>query len=149
MIYSKTAQYSLQAMLFIAANHTDENILVRDIASELGLSPSFLSKILQSLSRYGFLNSVKGPRGGFSLSEKGANSSVADLIAAVDGPMDFESCLAGFSPCSDENACPFHHEWKRLRSEIENLVTERNILELSIEMPDIYKRLAIQRSGNL
>lgn len=147
MIYSKTAQYSLQALLFVAANHQDgKNLLVRDIARELQLPASFLSKILQTLSRFGFLTSVKGPRGGFAISEKGANASVFDVIAVIDGPMDFESCLSGFSPCSDENACPFHATWKRIRSEIQELVTTRSIMELSIELPDVYKTLSMGTS---
>ncbi|MBR9974532.1 MAG: Rrf2 family transcriptional regulator [Bacteroidetes bacterium] len=141
MLYSKTAQYSIQSMLFIAANNSEQNILVRDVAKELGLPASFLSKILQTLSRYGFLNSVKGPKGGFSLSEKGAESTIAELVAVVDGPMNFEMCLAGFSPCSEENACPFHHEWKRIREEIRELVNSKAILELSHEMPVRYRTL--------
>ena len=141
MLYSKTAQYSIQSMLFIAANNSEQNILVRDVAKELGLPASFLSKILQTLSRYGFLNSVKGPKGGFSLSEKGADSTIAELVAVVDGPMNFDMCLAGFSPCSEENACPFHHEWKRIREEIRELVNSKAILELSQEMPVRYRTL--------
>jgi Rrf2 family protein len=128
-------------MLFIAANNSDQNILVRDVAKELGLPSSFLSKILQTLSRYGFLNSVKGPKGGFSLSEKGATSSIAELVAVVDGPMNFDMCLAGFSPCSEENACPFHVEWKRIREEIREVVNSRNIFELAKEMPIRYRTL--------
>lgn len=141
MLYSKTAQYSIQSMLFIAANNSDQNILVRDVAKELGLPSSFLSKILQTLSRYGFLNSVKGPKGGFSLSEKGAGSSIAELVAVVDGPMNFDMCLAGFSPCSEENACPFHEEWKRIREEIRELVNSKSIFELAKEMPIRYRTL--------
>jgi Rrf2 family protein len=128
-------------MLFIAANNSEQNILVRDVAKELGLPSSFLSKILQTLSRYGFLNSVKGPKGGFSLSEKGAASSIAELVAVVDGPMNFDMCLAGFSPCSEENACPFHEEWKRIREEIRELVNSKNIFELAKEMPIRYRTL--------
>lgn len=143
MLYSKTAQYSIQSMLFIAANNSEQNILVRDVAKELGLPSSFLSKILQTLSRYGFLNSVKGPKGGFSLSEKGAASSIAELVAVVDGPMNFDMCLAGFSPCSDENACPFHYQWKELREQIRLLVNSKNIEALAREMPERYRTLLL------
>lgn len=141
MLYSKTAQYSIQSMLFIAANNMGQNILVRDVAKELGLPSSFLSKILQTLSRYGFLNSVKGPKGGFSLSEKGAESTIAELVAVVDGPMNFDMCLAGFSPCSEENACPFHYEWQRIREEIRTLVNSKAIVDLAEEMPVRYRTL--------
>ncbi len=139
MLYSKTAQYSIQSMLYIAANHSESNILVRDVARELGLPASFLSKILQTLSRYGFLNSVKGPRGGFSMSEKGAESTIAQLVEVIDGPMDFEMCIAGFVPCNSENACPLHESWKRIREEIRELVNRKSIMTLAKEMPHKYR----------
>lgn len=145
MLYSKTAQYSIQAMLFITANHTKDNILVRDIAKELKLPASFLSKILQTLSRFGFLNSVKGPRGGFSISEKGANASIAQIVEIIDGPMDFDMCIAGFTPCDEQNACPMHHTWKRIREEIKDLVSQRPLLKLSEEMPEKYKPILLRQ----
>ena len=145
MLYSKTAQYSIQAMLFIAANHTKDNILVRDIAKELKLPSSFLSKILQTLSRFGFLNSVKGPRGGFSMSEKGAGASIAQIVEIIDGPMDFDMCIAGFTPCDEQHACPMHHTWKRIREEIKDLVTKRPLSKLAEDMPDKYKPIFLKQ----
>ncbi|MDT8323921.1 MAG: hypothetical protein RRA94_07425, partial [Bacteroidota bacterium] len=56
-------------------------------------------------------------------------------------PMNFDMCLAGFSPCSEENACPFHQEWKRIREEIRELVNSKNIFELAKEMPIRYRTL--------
>ena len=147
MLFSKTAQYSIQAMLFIAANYTEKNILVRDIARELKLPASFLSKILQTLSRFGFLNSVKGPRGGFSIAEKGANSSISQIIEVIDGPIDFDMCLAGFTPCDDEHGCPLHDAWPRIREDIKNLVTKKTILKLSQTMPGKYKRILLRDQG--
>jgi Rrf2 family protein len=143
VLYSKTAQYSIQSMLFIAANQTDSNILVRDIAKELSLPASFLSKILQSLSRYGFLNSVKGPRGGFSLSERGAAATIQQLVEVIDGPMDFDMCIAGFSPCNTENACPLHDQWKRIREDIRDLVGKKSITKLAVDLPAKYKPMLL------
>lgn len=143
MLYSKTAQYSIQSMLFIAANKSDKNILVRDVAKELGLPSSFLSKILQTLSRYGFLHSVKGPKGGFSLSDKGAASTISQLVEVIDGPMDFDMCIAGFVPCDTENACPLHEAWKPLREQIRDIVSKKPILKLSEEMPKKYRGIIL------
>jgi Rrf2 family protein len=147
VLYSKTAQYSIQAMLFIAANHTKDNILVRDIAKELKLPASFLSKILQTLSRFGFLNSVKGPRGGFQISEKGAQASIAQIVEIIDGPMDFDMCIAGFTPCDEQHACPMHQSWKRIRDEIKDLVTKRPLLKLAQDMPPKYKPILLKQMG--
>jgi len=48
-------------------------------------------------------------------------------------------CIAGFSPCSSENACPLHDSWKVIREEIKYLVSTKSIEELAIEMPIKYK----------
>jgi Rrf2 family protein len=149
VLYSKTAQYSIQAMLFIAANYTEKNILVRDIANELKLPASFLSKILQTLSRFGFLHSVKGPRGGFSLSEKGAAASISQVVEIIDGPIDFDLCICGFSPCDSDNACPMHDAWTRIREDIKNLVNKKAILKLAQDMPDKYKPIFLKETGGL
>jgi Rrf2 family transcriptional regulator, iron-sulfur cluster assembly transcription factor len=143
VLYSKTARYSLQAMLFIAANHTGKNLLVRDIAKQLELPASFLSKILQTLSRFGFLTSIKGPRGGFALSEKGAAANIAQIVEISEGPIDFDMCLAGFVPCDETNPCPMHNQWKRIREDIRDLVTKKSIMKLAAEMPNKYRGLLL------
>jgi Rrf2 family protein len=147
VLYSKTAQYSIQAMLFIAANHTKDNCPVCDIAKELKLPASFLSKILQTMSRFGFLNSVKGPRGGFSISEKGAGASIAQIVEIIDGPMDFDMCIAGFTPCDEQHACPMHASWKRIREEIRDLVTKRPLMKLAQDMPAKYKSILLKQQA--
>lgn len=139
MLYLKTARYSLQAMLFIAANQSGQNLLVRDIAKQLNLPASFLSKILQTLSRFGFLTSIKGPRGGFALSEKGAAATISQIVEVTEGPIDFEMCLAGFPWCSDKEPCPMHNQWVRIREDIRDLVTKKSILKLSQDMPARYR----------
>ncbi|MDH7514802.1 MAG: Rrf2 family transcriptional regulator [Bacteroidota bacterium] len=143
MLYSKTARYSIQSMMFIAANNTGKNILVRDVAVSLGLPPSFLSKILQTLSRYGFLNSVKGPHGGFSLSDKGAAATLLQIIEIIDGPMDFDMCIMGSTACDEKNPCPLHNPWKRIREDIRLLLSKRTILKLATEMSDKYKPILL------
>jgi Rrf2 family protein len=143
VLYMKTARYSLQAMLFIAANQSGQNLLVRDIAKHLNLPASFLSKILQTLSRFGFLTSIKGPRGGFALSERGAAATIAQIVEVTEGPIDFDECLAGFPWCSDEQPCPLHNEWVRIREDIRNLVTKKTIAKLALDMPARYRGVLV------
>ncbi len=150
MLYSKTAQYSIQAILYIATNQEEgQNILVKDIAQDLELPASFLSKILQTLSKQGFLKSTKGPTGGFAMSDKGREATLDDIVHVIDGEFDYEQCILGFKPCEDDTACPMHNEWKRIREEIKTLVKKKTIEQLAYEMspearalltPDIIKK---------
>ena len=64
-MFSKSCEYGLQAMLYIAMNASeDRNVGLREIAVNQGIPVHFLSKILQMLVKNKLLNSVKGPNGG-------------------------------------------------------------------------------------
>lgn len=141
VFYSKTAQYSLQAMLYLAANGADRPLLARDVAARLSLPTSFLGKIMQHLGKAGFLVSLKGPHGGFTLSELGARATPADVIAAIDGPLPLEECILGFAQCSDTDPCPLHQKWARIRSEVASMVGRKTIVELARQLPDAYRTM--------
>ena len=67
MILSQACQYGLQATIYLAVQG-DTPVLSKDIATQLGIPPHFLAKILQELSKRGLLLSIRGRGGGFKLS---------------------------------------------------------------------------------
>ena len=67
MIYSRSAEYAIRALVRVAELSEGKFALVKDIASESDIPQHFLSKILQDLARVGLLRSSKGPGGGFRL----------------------------------------------------------------------------------
>ena len=69
MILSRTSQYALQALIFIATRPPGEPVLNREIASYLDVPPAYLAKIMQSLCKGGLLYSFRGRLGGFCLRE--------------------------------------------------------------------------------
>lgn len=70
-----------------------------EIAKDLGVSYDHLSKVLQSLTRAGFVAPVRGPKGGFTLSPSGRKATVRGIITAVDGPPEFHTCLMKAKVC--------------------------------------------------
>lgn len=108
-MFSKACKYGIRAVLFLALN-TSETLKmgVKEIAGELKVPQHFLAKILQQLSKYNLISSVKGPNGGFFLSEENLESSLDKVIECIDGPEVFSSCILGLPVCSSENPCPLH-----------------------------------------
>jgi Rrf2 family protein len=68
-------------------------------AEELGVSPSYLAKILQLLVHASFLSSARGAAGGFELSRDPSRLSCLEVLEAVDGPLPKRECLFGKAVC--------------------------------------------------
>jgi len=69
MIYSRSAEYAIRALVQLAPLAPGEYALVKNISADDGIPLHFLAKILQDLARDGFLKSSKGPGGGFRLNQ--------------------------------------------------------------------------------
>jgi Rrf2 family protein len=63
------------------------------MAEELGVSYNHLSKIMQRLTKAGFVSPLRGPKGGFALTPKCGDSELRDILESLDGPMNFSNCL--------------------------------------------------------
>lgn len=118
-MFSKTCEYAIRAMIFIAQKTKEgDRIGIRDIAKGIDSPEHFIAKILQELSRKGLVQSAKGPNGGFYLDENSMKQSLADIVKAVDGDKIFQGCGLGLKQCSESQPCPIHHEFKRVRKQL-------------------------------
>ena len=77
-----------------------------DIAKALDVSYNHLSKVLQQLTRAGFIVTERGPKGGFLLSAAGEKARIKDFIAAVDAPRSARTCLMKHKVCGHRD-CVF------------------------------------------
>jgi Rrf2 family protein len=115
-MFSKTCEYAIRAMIFIAQKTREgDRIGIKDIARGIDSPEHFIAKILQELSRKGIVQSAKGPNGGFYLDNVSMNRSLADIVRAVDGDKIFQGCGLGLRQCSEFQPCPIHHEFKKIR----------------------------------
>ena len=112
-LISKTNQYAIRAVLYVAQQQHDAHVRAFEIAEGLGLPANYLSKILHALARAGVLVSERGPRGGFRLARPPAELSLADVMAPFDPVEEQRGCLLGLGECSDETPCQLHEMWKR------------------------------------
>jgi len=131
-MFSKTCEYSIRAMIFIAERSEDGGrIGIREIAKGIDSPEHFIAKILQRLVRKGVVRSVKGPNGGFYLDEKGRECSLAKIVRVVDGDQLFSGCGLGLRQCSEMHPCPIHEAFKRIRQDITRLLEDSRIGEFT------------------
>ncbi|MDO8549169.1 MAG: Rrf2 family transcriptional regulator [Ignavibacteria bacterium] len=127
VIFSKKCEYGLQAVLYLATYDKGAIVSADDIAKKLSIPKEFVSKILQSLTESGIINSKKGKSGGFSLAQDPKKIKLLDIVAALDGLTMFNNCVLGFPNCNPTNPCPLHDKWGVLRTQTYNMLNEDTI----------------------
>ena len=134
-IFSKTCEYAMRAVFFIAAKTADGGrVGIKEIATGIGSPEHFLAKILQDLSRRGVIQSAKGPNGGFYVDEVILNMPLSSIVEAVDGNGIFTGCGLGLEQCSEDNPCPIHHDFKSIRNQIQALLKTTKIGEFNEDL---------------
>lgn len=131
MIVSKTTEYALRAIVYIALNDADgQKVGIKEIAKELELPGHFMGKILQDLVRKGVIASVKGPNGGFFLHRPARQITILEVVRTIDGLEAFRKCGMGMKQCSDSHPCPLHNDIKTYRDNLLKLFSTKTIQDL-------------------
>ncbi len=131
-MFSASCHYGLQAMFYIASHATEEkNISLNEIASNKDIPQHFLSKILQLLVKHKLLVSMKGPNGGFRLSRPPEEITLIEIVRAIDGLDIFDQCGIGFRKCNEDDPCPIHTDYKRIRDHVRSLFETKTLEALA------------------
>ena len=122
------------------------------ISSRQQISLSYLEQLFGKLRRHELVESTRGPGGGYSLGRKSEDITVADIITAVDEPIDATGC-AGKENCrgDDTGRCMTHDLWASLNAKmieylnsisLRKLVDEQLAKGVSIEEAPIKRAIS-------
>ncbi len=110
-------RFAVTAMIDLAMHNQDRPVTLADISERQKISLSYLEQLFGKLRRNLLVSSVRGPGGGYNLAKKLDEVSVADIIVAVDEPIDATQC-GGMENCHDEKKCLTHDLWTDLNTHI-------------------------------
>jgi len=134
-MFSKTCEYAIRALIFIAQKSKDgHKVGIKQISEGIDAPESFIAKILQILSKKSLVQSLKGPTGGFYLDHDSLQNSLADIVIAIDGDKIFVGCGLGLSFCSENTPCPIHFKFKKVRTDIYNMLRSARLGELQEQL---------------
>jgi Rrf2 family protein len=127
---SKTSEYALRAVLYLARDTRGVPVPAGDIASGLDVPANYLSKILHALSRAGVVRSERGPGGGYRLARPADSMSLADVIGAFDPIAPKSGCLLGRARCLDDQPCAAHERWRQVFDPVTAFFRDTMVAEL-------------------
>jgi len=136
-------RYAVTAMLDLAINHGNETVTLRNIAENQKISLSYLEQLFAKLRKQDLVKGMRGPGGGYRLSRSADEISIAQIIRAVDEPMEFTDCN-GLENCKGGERCLSHHLWVQLTDQLDGFLSD---IYLGALMRDSVRALEQRRSG--
>jgi Rrf2 family iron-sulfur cluster assembly transcriptional regulator len=124
-------RFAVTAMMDLAMHHGSGPVTLAEISGRQKISLSYLEQLFGKLRRRQLVESVRGPGGGYCLAKETGKLTVADIILAVDEPIDATQC-GGKENCRDEQKCLTHDLWATLNDRIFDYlgsVTLRQLVE--------------------
>ena len=131
MKISTKGRYALRLMLDLASNDSGTPIRLKDVAKRQGISEKYLEQIISILNKAGFVRSVRGPQGGYSLSRTPADYTVGMILRLTEGSLCPVDCAAEENgSCDREDTCVTRMLWKKLDDAISSVVDHVSLEEL-------------------
>ncbi|MGR9052667.1 MAG: Fe-S cluster assembly transcriptional regulator IscR [Gammaproteobacteria bacterium] len=128
-------RYAVTAMLDLAFHSQKNPVTLTDIATRQTISLSYLEQLFARLRRAGMVTGVRGPGGGYKLSRDASLINIADVIEAVDEPLDSTKC-GGEGNCQNNKSCLTHDLWMGLSDQIRDYLKNISLGDL-LEKHDV------------
>ena len=126
---SKLTDYAILVMVELARD--GEMLSAQALAERVHIEAPTASKVLKLLTGAGLLESYRGANGGYSVNRPAGDISVAEVIAAIEGPIAMTECSAEEGLCSQEDSCELRGNWQRISIAVARALQEVSLAEMS------------------
>lgn len=136
-------RFAVTAMIDVALYGTKGPVTLAAVSERQKISLSYLEQLFGKLRRHGLVESVRGPGGGYNLARAAADVSVADVILAVDEPIDATQC-GGRENCHDgDKRCMTHELWASLNTHLFAFLRSVTLADLVAQQNDKQREIAV------
>ena len=133
-------RYAVTAMIDLAMNQSLGPVSLKSISDNQGISLSYLEQLFSKMKRCDLVIGSRGPGGGYVLARDINNISIADIILAVDEPLDITEC-EGEENCHDGRRCLSHDLWSELSDQLHSFLS-------GIHLGELMQRSGIEHASN-
>jgi len=138
IILSKLADYGVALTVRLSQAGGQQRSAMQ-LATETQLPGATVAKVLKSLVRAGIVTSTRGAQGGYRLVRSPACITVADVVQAIDGPLDITSCSsdADHQECDRAGLCGTQPHWQRINRAVTAALASVSLADMAVPVPDV------------
>ena len=129
MNFSKTTEYALQIMSFIAAEE-NKFYSANEIYEALQIPFRYLRKQMTILSKTGLIESKQGKYGGYRLSKKTNEISLLDIVNVTEVTSLYNICFFAYQNCSLKAKCRMHDKWVSVRNSVIEILKTTSLKDI-------------------
>ena len=122
-------RFAVTAMMDLALRGDEGPVALAGVSERQRISLSYLEQLFGKLRRFKLVDSVRGPGGGYCIARPLSMVTVADIIRAVDEPLDATQC-GGRENCIDEHRCMTHELWSTLTAKMYDYLSSVSLADL-------------------
>lgn len=119
MKLSTKGRYAVMALVDLTSHSVGRPVTLAQIAARQEISLSYLEQLFAKLRRAALVESARGPGGGYRLTRDPDDIRIADIILAVDEPLQVTRCQGdAIEGCVNGDKCITHELWAALGRQI-------------------------------
>ncbi|MDR3592972.1 MAG: Rrf2 family transcriptional regulator [Negativicutes bacterium] len=134
MKLSTKGRYGVAAMYDLAMHYGQGPISLKSVAERQGISEHYLEQLMGTLRKSGYVKSVRGAQGGYTLTRSPALITVGDIIKIMEGPIAPVDCLLTEGPdndyCERATFCVTRGVWAKVRDSINTVLDSISLADL-------------------
>ncbi len=134
---NKKTEYGILALQYLAALGQDRPATVREISEAQDVPQPLLAKVLQELAKSGLIVSVQGAYGGYLLSRKAAEITLAQAVTALEGPIRLLECGDEGDTCSRQADCTLKSRLDPLQQHLENYLHRITLADMAASVQNV------------
>jgi len=131
-------RFAVTAMIDLGMRQHKGPVTLAGISQRQTISLSYLEQLFAKLRRHGLVESTRGPGGGYRLGKPAADISVADIIFAVDEPLDATQC-SGRANCDNDHRCMTHDLWTSLNRHMVDFLDSVSLASLVAQQGNVVR----------
>ncbi|MFC1855144.1 RrF2 family transcriptional regulator [Thermodesulfobacteriota bacterium] len=128
---TRATEYSIRALVYMAMNNNVEVITKGELCKTQGVTPGFLTKIMQPLIKSGLVKSFRGAKGGFQLARSPKEITLFDIVSVIDDVLCFNVCLSEDDSCERETYCATHNIWEEALDNVSIILKKYTLAEIA------------------
>lgn len=128
---SKRAEYGVIAMTYLSGLDKDRRASVGEIAGAVAVPRELLAKILSVLVKAGLAESYSGPTGGFRLTKPASETSLMEILRALERRPGLVACTGGRELCSLSRSCQIRSPMMNVHVKLRKVLEETTLADLS------------------
>lgn len=130
---AKLTDYATGLMVQLSQS-PGRRVSAQQLATELGLPQPTVATLLKKLGRAGLVDSMRGAGGGYCLTRAPRSITVADVVAAVEGPVALTACALTDGCCALERDCATRSHWRSLNRTVQAALTAMSLADMTVPL---------------